>query len=112
MSRAPLRLAYLGSVLLLTVFVSYVLYVLFDHFALGGKLVPGWTSLMATITIFGTVQLLLLGVFGEYLGRIHEQVKGRPLYIVEEIKRAEPAPPPVAPPQAPGEKPAGPFPPV
>jgi dolichol-phosphate mannosyltransferase len=112
MSRAPLRLAYLGSVLLLAVFVGYVLYVLFDHFALGGKLVPGWTSLMATITIFGTVQLLLLGVFGEYLGRIHEQVKGRPLYIVEEINRAEPAHPLAAPPQAPGEKPTGLFPPA
>ena len=107
MSRAPLRLAYFGSVLLLAVFVGYVLYVLFDHFMLGGKLVPGWTSLMATITIFGTVQLLLLGVFGEYLGRIHEQVKGRPLYIVEEIKRTEPACEPTLPSRAPEKKPAG-----
>jgi polyisoprenyl-phosphate glycosyltransferase len=74
MSRAPLRLAYAVSLLLLTVFVGYALYVLFDHLLLGAKLVPRWTSLMATITIFGTAQLLLLGVFGEYLGRIHEQV--------------------------------------
>jgi polyisoprenyl-phosphate glycosyltransferase len=90
MSRAPLRLAYGVSMLLLAVFLGYVLYVLFDHFALGGKLVPGWTSLMATITIFGTVQLVLLGVFGEYLGRIYEQVKQRPLYVIEQIKRVEP----------------------
>ena len=89
MSRAPLRLAYGVSLLLLTVFLGYVLYVLFDHFMLGGKLVPGWTSLMSTVTIFGTAQLLLLGVFGEYLGRIHEQVKQRPLYVVEQIRRAE-----------------------
>jgi dolichol-phosphate mannosyltransferase len=94
MSRIPLRLAYALSVLLLAVFFGYVLYVLFGHFVLGGKLVPGWTSLMATVTIFGTVQLLLLGVFGEYLGRIYEQVKQRPLYIVEQIKRALPAEPP------------------
>jgi dolichol-phosphate mannosyltransferase len=91
MSRIPLRLAYALSVFLLAVFFGYVLYVLFGHFVLGGKLVPGWTSLMATVTIFGTVQLLLLGVFGEYLGRIYEQVKQRPLYIVEQIKRANTA---------------------
>lgn len=89
MSRAPLRLAYSVSMLLLTVFLGYVLYVLFNHFAMGEKLVPGWTSLMATITIFGTAQLVLLGVFGEYLGRIHEQVKQRPLYVIDQVKRAD-----------------------
>jgi len=89
MSRVPLRLAYALSLLLLLVFAGYVAYVLFDHFVRGADLVHGWTSLMATITIFGTVQLLLLGVFGEYLGRIYEQVKQRPLYIVEQIKRTD-----------------------
>jgi dolichol-phosphate mannosyltransferase len=89
MSRAPLRLAYGVSMVLLTVFLGYVLYVLFNHFALGGKLAPGWTSLMATVTIFGTAQLILLGVFGEYLGRIHEQVKQRPLYVIEQMKRSD-----------------------
>jgi polyisoprenyl-phosphate glycosyltransferase len=89
MSRAPLRLAYGLSLLLFTVFVGYIIYVAFGHFVLGGRLVPGWTSLMSAITIFGAIQLLLLGVFGEYLGRIYEQVKQRPLFIVQEIKRAE-----------------------
>jgi dolichol-phosphate mannosyltransferase len=97
MSRIPLRLAYALSLLLLAVFAGYVLYVLFDHFMLGGSLVRGWTSLMATITIFGSVQLLLLGVFGEYLGRIYEQVKQRPLYIVEQIKRTDRAAVPAGP---------------
>jgi polyisoprenyl-phosphate glycosyltransferase len=101
MSRVPLRLAYGLSLLLFGIFVGYVIYVLFDHFILGGKLVPGWTSLMSAITIFGTIQLLMLGVFGEYLGRIHEQVKQRPLFIVQEIRRfdaprASLAPPPNA----------------
>ena len=90
MSRAPLRLAYGFSLALFAVFVGYILYVLYDHFILGGQLVPGWTSIMSAITIFGTIQLLLFGVFGEYIGRIYEQVKGRPLYIIEEIKRAAP----------------------
>jgi glycosyltransferase involved in cell wall biosynthesis len=51
-------------------------------------LIPGWTSLMSAITIFGTIQLLLFGVFGEYLGRVYEQVKNRPLYIIQDIQRA------------------------
>ena len=87
LSTKPLRLAYLFSLLLFAVFVGYIVYVLFKHFVLGGALIPGWTSLMSAITIFGTIQLLLFGVFGEYLGRIYEQVKHRPLYIIQDIQR-------------------------
>jgi dolichol-phosphate mannosyltransferase len=93
MSRAPLRLAYALSLGLFAVFVGYICYVLYDHFVRGGTLVPGWTSIMSAITIFGTIQLLLFGVFGEYLGRVYEQVKQRPLYIIQEIKRGEPVSP-------------------
>jgi len=92
MSAAPLRLAYVMSLLLFGVFVSYIIYVLYGHFVRGGSLVPGWASLMAAITIFGTIQLLLFGVFGEYLGRIYEQSKNRPLFIIQEIARAETEP--------------------
>jgi dolichol-phosphate mannosyltransferase len=89
MSAMPLRLAYVLSLLLFGIFVSYILYVIYDHFIRGGELVHGWTSTMSAITIFGTIQLLLLGVFGEYLGRIYEQSKNRPLYIIQEIVQAE-----------------------
>jgi polyisoprenyl-phosphate glycosyltransferase len=89
MSAAPLRLAYVMSLLLFGVFVSYIVYVLYAHFVRGGELVPGWTSLMAAITIFGTIQLLLFGVFGEYLGRLYEQSKNRPLFIIQETTRSE-----------------------
>jgi polyisoprenyl-phosphate glycosyltransferase len=89
MSIRPLRLAYVLSLLLFAVFVGYIVYVLFDHFVRGAELVPGWTSIMSAITIFGTIQLLLFGVFGEYLGRIYEQAKNRPLYIIQEIKRTD-----------------------
>jgi hypothetical protein len=93
MSQAPLRLAYAVSLALFAVFVGYIVYVLVNHFHYHKTLVPGWTSIMSAITIFGTIQLLLLGVFGEYLGRVFEQVKNRPLYIVQEILRAPgPAP--------------------
>ena len=89
MSTKPLRLAYVLSLLLFAVFVGYIFYVLFNHFVRGSELVPGWTSIMSAITIFGTIQLLLLGVFGEYIGRIYEQAKNRPLFIIQEIQRAE-----------------------
>jgi dolichol-phosphate mannosyltransferase len=92
MSTKPLRLAYMFSLLLFMIFVGYVFYVLYEHFIRNGELVPGWTSIMAAITIFGTIQLLLLGVFGEYLGRIYEQAKHRPLFVIQDIKRADDKP--------------------
>jgi dolichol-phosphate mannosyltransferase len=48
--------------------------------------VRGWTSLAALILIIGSVQMMMLGVFGEYLGRMYMESKRRPLYIVREIK--------------------------
>jgi len=87
MSTAPLRLAYLLCLLLFSVFIGYILWVLFDHFVYGSELVQGWTSLMSAITIFGTIELLMFGIFGEYLGRTYEQVKQRPLYIIADVQR-------------------------
>ncbi len=50
-----------------------------------GTAVVGWTSLASIVLILGSVQLFVLGIFGEYLGRTYMEVKGRPLYIVNEI---------------------------
>jgi dolichol-phosphate mannosyltransferase len=47
--------------------------------------VAGWTTLMVFVLLIGGVQLMMIGVLGEYLGRIYEEVKGRPLYLVDEI---------------------------
>ena len=58
----------------------------------GGPLERGWTSLMSVMALLGSVQLLVLGIIGEYLGRMYEQMKGRPLFIIEQIKRSEPSP--------------------
>ena len=46
--------------------------------------VPGWTTLMVFVLLLGGVQLMVIGVLGEYLGRIYDEVKGRPLYLVAE----------------------------
>lgn len=52
---------------------------------LSGDTLPGWTSLAAIVLILGSVQLLVLGIFGEYLGRMYMETKRRPLYIINEI---------------------------
>lgn len=51
--------------------------------------VPGWTSLVFVTSFLGGVQLLVLGVVGVYLGRVYEEVKNRPLYVVRDVHRFE-----------------------
>ncbi len=51
--------------------------------ALIGKTVPGWASLVVTICFFSSVQLIFLGVIGEYVGKIYKEVKDRPRFIVD-----------------------------
>jgi dolichol-phosphate mannosyltransferase len=53
--------------------------------------VVGWTSIIAALALFSSVQLLVLGVLGEYLGRLYEQSKNRPLYLVDEVYRSHEA---------------------
>jgi dolichol-phosphate mannosyltransferase len=45
----------------------------------------GWTSIMITIIFFGGIQLLTIGVLGQYIGTLFDEVKERPDYIIEEI---------------------------
>lgn len=52
-----------------------------------GGAVEGWASLAALTLILGSVQLLVLGVFGEYLGRMYMEAKARPLFIISEVRR-------------------------
>lgn len=78
----PLRL-----VLFLGFLATFIAVLLFLYAVLGKLFFPtastgGWASLMATITFFGGVQLLSLGIVGEYIARIYEESKDRPLYIV------------------------------
>ena len=50
-----------------------------------GMNLPGWTSLMAAIGLLGGMQFLMLGIIGAYLGRLYDQAKGRPLFVIRDI---------------------------
>lgn len=81
-STKPLRLSiYFG---LFTAFISGLLglYVIIEHFIMN-RPTPGYATIMTTIIFIGSVQLMVLGIIGEYIGKIHMEVKGRPLYIAE-----------------------------
>ncbi|HYQ14479.1 MAG TPA: glycosyltransferase family 2 protein [Polyangiaceae bacterium] len=54
------------------------------------RVVPGWTGIMIVSAFFAAVQLLMIGILGEYVGRIYEEVKRRPLYIVGDTVNVPP----------------------
>lgn len=58
-----------------------------------GRDVTGWTSMLAVLALLGSVQLFFIGILGEYVGRMYDQTKGRPLFIIESIHRSAPAAP-------------------
>ena len=54
-----------------------------------GYTVSGWTSLMASVWFIGSLQLLAIGVIGEYIGKIYTEVKQRPIYSIDQIVHAQ-----------------------
>ena len=59
---------------------------------ISGVDVPGYASIMATVLCLGGIQLICLGIMGEYLGRIYRETKHRPLYVIEETAGIEALP--------------------
>ena len=86
-SSAPLKLASHAGLALSAGSVLIVLYIFAGW--LSGRSIPGWTSLMLVVVVLGAVQMFVLALMGEYIGRLYNEVKGRPLYIVESVAGRE-----------------------
>lgn len=83
-SSLPLRVwSYIGTLVGVVAFI-YMIYILTTTLLFGSD-VPGYASLMCVVLFLGAVQLVSIGVLGEYIGRISQEVKKRPVYIVNKI---------------------------
>jgi len=83
-STAPLRFASHAGLVLTGAAALLMLYVGVAWFT-GMAIQPGWTSLMLVVLVLGAVQMFVLGMIGEYLGRLYVESKRRPLYLVADI---------------------------
>ncbi|SHF64609.1 hypothetical protein SAMN02746095_03956, partial [Acidocella aminolytica 101 = DSM 11237] len=80
-STAPLKVwTYVGAASATLTFI-YLFYIIIRTVVFGNP-VPGYASLFVAVTFFGSVQLISIGLLGEYIGRIYMEAKQRPLYLI------------------------------
>jgi glycosyltransferase involved in cell wall biosynthesis len=82
-SSAPLKLASHAGLALSAGSLLLILYIAWAWLA--GQSIQGWTSLMLVVVVLGAVQMFVLALLGEYIGRLYNEAKGRPLYIVQDV---------------------------
>jgi dolichol-phosphate mannosyltransferase len=82
-SSAPLKLAGRAGLLLSLGSLLLILYIAWAWAS--GQSIQGWTSLMLVVVVLGAVQMFVLALHGEYIGRLYNEAKRRPLYIVQEV---------------------------
>src|SRR5262249_4418860 len=87
-SKKPLRAATVVGALFATFGFIFAVVTIVEYF-LGTIKEPGYSTIIVMLSIFGGVQLVFLGVIGEYIGAIFDEVKARPHYIVEEAVNIE-----------------------
>jgi glycosyltransferase involved in cell wall biosynthesis len=100
-STAPLRAWFYVGVVIAAVAILYALFIV-TRVLIFGIDTPGYASLLIAVLLMGAIQLLSLGIIGEYLGRLFVEVKGRPIYVIEgvyEDAREVADPPPPSPPR-------------
>jgi hypothetical protein len=88
-STRPVRIASRIGLLVATLGAVYLAYIL-ARAVVAGDLVRGWGSLLSVVLILGGMQLLFVGIIGEYVAKIFEEVKGRPLYFFKQTPASHP----------------------
>jgi dolichol-phosphate mannosyltransferase len=80
-SAKPLRMSFYAGLIVSLIGLLYAIYAVIEYFV--GKTIPGWTSILVSILIIGGIQLISIGIIGEYLARVFNEAKNRPLYLVK-----------------------------
>jgi glycosyltransferase involved in cell wall biosynthesis len=81
-SAKPLRISFFSGLIVSLIGLLYAIYAVIEYF--GGKTIPGWTSILVSVLIIGGVQLISIGIIGEYLARVFNEAKNRPMYLVKQ----------------------------
>jgi dolichol-phosphate mannosyltransferase len=83
-STVPIKVAIRLGALMMCASLGYLAYIL-GMYLIVGVVTPGWASLICTLLILGGMQLVFMGLIGEYLARVYEEAKRRPLYFFQEV---------------------------
>jgi polyisoprenyl-phosphate glycosyltransferase len=81
-SAKPLRISFYAGLLFATLGLLYAVFAVIEN--IRGNTVEGWTSILVSVLIIGGVQLISIGIIGEYLARVFSEAKDRPLYFIKE----------------------------
>lgn len=85
-SAFPLRLSFWMGLIIFLGSIGYGGYVLLGYFLYPDSLIEGLTALVIVVLALGSIQLMVIGIFGEYLYKMFNEIKGRPVYVVAETK--------------------------
>lgn len=80
----PIRMIFSAGLVMLAVSLIMLIYALVSYFS--GHITSGWTSLILSVWAIGGLQMVSIGIIGEYIGKVYLETKRRPRYIIEEIK--------------------------
>jgi polyisoprenyl-phosphate glycosyltransferase len=81
-STKPLRISFYTGLIIFFIGLAYSIYAIIEN--IRGETVPGWTSILVSVLIIGGIQLVSIGIVGEYIARIFNETKARPLYFIKD----------------------------
>jgi glycosyltransferase involved in cell wall biosynthesis len=88
-SAKPLRISFFAGLIVSLIGLLYAIYAVIEYF--GGQTIPGWTSILVSVLLIGGIQLISIGIIGEYLARVFNEAKNRPMYLVKQYTSKDPA---------------------